>query len=222
MPQSGFTPIQLYRSSTASNTPSASDLQDGELAINTADEKLFFKNSSGVVKEIASSGGSVGDVAGPASATDGAIVAFDGTTGKLVKSAPLTANNVVIGNGTGAPNFVAPGTSGNVLKSDGTTWTSAAEAAGFPTPTIVSVSTAATSGQFLVAIAGSITITLPATPTAGDFVVVKDGTGAAATTTFTVARNGSNIASSATDLTFDKNFAEITMTYMDATIGWSV
>ena len=185
MPQSGFTPIQLYRSSTSSNTPSASDLVDGELAINTADEKLFFKNSSGVVKEIASSGGSTGDVAGPASATDGAIVAFDGTTGKLVKSAPLTSGNVVIGNGTGAPNFVAPGTVGNVLKNVGGNWTSAA--GGIDAPTIVSGNTNATSGQFLVASAGSITITLPAGPSAGDFVVVKDGTGAAATTTFTVA-----------------------------------
>jgi hypothetical protein len=221
MPQSGFTPIQLYRSSTSTNTPSASDLQDGELAINTADEKLFFKNSSGVVKTIASTAGTVGDVAGPASATDGAMVAFDGTTGKLVKSAPLTANNVVIGNGTGAPNFVAPGTSGNVLKSNGTTWASVADD-GFPAPTIVSGNTTATSAQFLVALAGSITITLPSSPSAGDFVVIKDGTGAAATTNFTVARNGSNIASSATDLTFDKNFAQITMTYMDATIGWSV
>ena len=220
MPQTGFTPIQLYRSSTSSNTPSASDLQDGELAINTADEKLFFKNSSGVVKEIGSSGGSTGDVAGPASATDGAIVAFDGTTGKLVKSAPLTSGNVVIGNGTGAPNFVAPGTVGNVLKNVGGNWTSAA--GGIDAPTIVSGNTNATSGQFLVASAGSITITLPAGPSAGDFVVVKDGTGAAATTTFTVARNGSNIASSASDLVFDKNFAEITMTYIDATIGWSV
>ena len=220
MPQTGFTPIQLYRSSTSSNTPSASDLQDGELAINTADEKLFFKNSSGVVKEIASSAGNTGDVAGPASATDGAIVAFDGTTGKLVKSAPLTSGNVVIGNGTGAPTFVAPGTVGNVLKNVGGNWTSAA--GGIDAPTIVSGNTNATSGQFLVASAGSITITLPAGPSAGDFVVVKDGTGAAATTTFTVARNGSNIASSASDLVFDKNFAEITMTYIDATIGWSV
>ena len=47
MPQSGFTPIQLYRSSTSSNTPSASDLVDGELAINTADEKLVFKTRRG-------------------------------------------------------------------------------------------------------------------------------------------------------------------------------
>jgi hypothetical protein len=53
-------------------------------------------------------------------------------------------------------------------------------------------------------------------------VVIKDGTGAAETTSFTVGRNSSNIASSASDLTFDKNFAEIVMTYINGTIGWSV
>lgn len=42
----------------------------------------------------------------------------------------LTANNVIIGNGTSAPLFVAPGTSGNVLTSNGTTWTSTAGATG--------------------------------------------------------------------------------------------
>ena len=77
-------------------------------------------------------------------------------------------------------------------------------------------------GEFVTATAGSITITLPASPSAGDTVTIKDGTGAAATTTFTVARNGSKIASSATDLVFDKNFAEVTMSYINGTIGWSV
>ena len=222
MPQSGFTPIQLYRSSTASATPSASDLQDGELALNTNDGKLFYKNSSGNLATLATSSGSAGDVTGPGVAVDSALVAMSGTTGKVIKSADLTLNNVILGNGTNAPQVVAPGANGNVLKSNGTTWTSTTEAAGFPQPQIISANTTATSAQFLVTLAGSITITLPASPSAGDFVVVKDGTGAAATTNFTVARNGSNIASSATDLTFDKNFAEITMTYMDATIGWSV
>jgi hypothetical protein len=41
----------------------------------------------------------------------------------------LTANNVLLGNGTSAPLEVAPGTTGNVLTSNGTTWTSAAPAA---------------------------------------------------------------------------------------------
>jgi hypothetical protein len=89
-------------------------------------------------------------------------------------------------------------------------------------PILKGTSYTAVVGEFIVASAGGITITLPATPSAGDTVTVKDGTGAAATTTFTVARNGSNIASSATDLVFDKNFAEITMSYIDGTIGWSV
>ena len=89
-------------------------------------------------------------------------------------------------------------------------------------PILKGTSYTANVGEFIVASAGGITITLPATPSAGDTVTVKDGTGAAATTTFTVARNGSNIAASATDLIFDKNYAEITMTYIDASIGWSV
>ncbi len=42
--------------------------------------------------------------------------------------ATLTANNVILGNGTSAPLFVAPGTSGHILTSNGTTWTSAAPA----------------------------------------------------------------------------------------------
>jgi hypothetical protein len=41
----------------------------------------------------------------------------------------LTANNVVLGNGTSTPLFVAPGTAGNVLTSNGTTWSSTTPAA---------------------------------------------------------------------------------------------
>lgn len=46
--------------------------------------------------------------------------------------ATLTANNVILGNGTSTPSFVAPGSSGNVLTSNGTTWQSSAPAGGSP------------------------------------------------------------------------------------------
>lgn len=49
----------------------------------------------------------------------------------------LTANNVILGNGANEPTFVAPGTSGNVLTSNGTTWTSAAPSGGGSTMTTV-------------------------------------------------------------------------------------
>jgi hypothetical protein len=41
----------------------------------------------------------------------------------------LTLNNVILGNGTSAPQFVAPGSNGNVLTSNGTTWQSTTPAA---------------------------------------------------------------------------------------------
>lgn len=44
--------------------------------------------------------------------------------------ATLTANNVLLGNGTSSLQAVAPGSSGNLLTSNGTTWTSAAPPAG--------------------------------------------------------------------------------------------
>jgi hypothetical protein len=52
----------------------------------------------------------------------GTLPVGNGGTG----AATLTANNVILGNGTSAPLFVAPGTNGNILTSNGTTWTSAA------------------------------------------------------------------------------------------------
>jgi hypothetical protein len=115
MAASGFTPIQLYRTTTASAAPTSGNLADGELAINTLDEKLYFKNSAGTVKLLASAAGSAGDVVGPASATDSALVAFNGTTGKLIKQA---ATVTVAQGGTGVT--TSTGT-GNVVLSNSPT-----------------------------------------------------------------------------------------------------
>jgi hypothetical protein len=62
-------------------------------------------------------------------------------------AATLTANNVLLGNGTSAPQFVAPSTSGNVLTSNGTTWTSVAGAYALTSGTAVD-STSGTSIDF--------------------------------------------------------------------------
>jgi hypothetical protein len=60
-------------------------------------------------------------------------------------AATLTANNVILGNGTSAVQFVAPGTNGNVLTSNGTTWASTTPAAG--PATYVRTAFTATAGQ---------------------------------------------------------------------------
>jgi hypothetical protein len=56
----------------------------------------------------------------------GTLPVANGGTG----AATLTANNVLLGNGTSALQAVAPGTSGNLLTSNGTTWTSASPPSG--------------------------------------------------------------------------------------------
>jgi hypothetical protein len=54
------------------------------------------------------------------------LPAINGGTGNNTNA----LNNVLLGNGTGALQTVAPGSSGNLLTSNGTTWASAAPAAG--------------------------------------------------------------------------------------------
>ena len=57
-----------------------------------------------------------------ATGVTGTLPVANGGTGATT----LTANNVILGNGTSAVQAVAPSTSGNVLVSNGTTWTSSA------------------------------------------------------------------------------------------------
>ena len=44
--------LQLKRKTNATGSPGSSDLAEGELAINTVDKKLFFKDSSNNIQEI--------------------------------------------------------------------------------------------------------------------------------------------------------------------------
>jgi hypothetical protein len=60
MAATGFTPISLYYTTTASAAPTAGNLVAGELAINTNDGVLYYKDSSGVVQSIASKAGNSG------------------------------------------------------------------------------------------------------------------------------------------------------------------
>ena len=106
MAQTGYTPISIYYSATTTNVPTAGNLVAGELAINTADGKLFYKDSSGVVQTLATKGGvgssattqviynSSGSLAGSANMT------FNGTTLTLANDASISG--LTVGKGGGA------------------------------------------------------------------------------------------------------------------------
>jgi hypothetical protein len=168
--------------------------------------------------------------ANPTEAGAGTVTSVGGTgtvNGITLTGTVTSSGNLTLGGTLGSVDLTSQITGTLPVANGGTNSTNinaARQEIALPALADVHTSTPATlvDGQYCVAGAGSITFTLPASPAVGDSVIIKDGTGAAATTSFTVGRNGSNIASSATDLTFDKNFAEITLTYIDGTIGWSV
>jgi hypothetical protein len=117
MAATGYTPISLYYSATASAAPTAGNLVAGELALNTNDGKLYYKDSSNAVQVIGTKGGvgsstttqvlynSSGLVVGSANLT------FNGTTltantigaftlGGTVAGGGNQINNVIIGTTT--------------------------------------------------------------------------------------------------------------------------
>ena len=86
-----------------------------------------------------------------------------------------------------------------------------------PVTGVTSVNVVATKDQYWVVDTAGKTVTLPATPTAGDCVsVVVNG----AFVDTIVARNGSNIMGLAEDITLDKNYAAMDFTFINATEGW--
>ena len=75
-------------------------------------------------------------------------------------------------------------------------------------------------GYFVNTTSGAITMTLPASPSAGDIVAFKDYAGTFVTNNLTIARNGSNLDGNAGDKAIDTNNTSMSLVYVDGTQGW--
>jgi hypothetical protein len=64
------------------------------------------------------------------------------------------------------------------------------------------------------------TLTLPASPTLGQEIVIFDATGTAGTNNITIARNGNNINSVADNAIIDVDKAAAVLIYTGSSIGW--
>lgn len=111
MSASGYTPIILYNSQTASNTPTGANLALGELAINTTDGVLYYKTTGGTVTPLAKAsviGGNFTNIVVSSTSQLGTVTAgtWNGTAigvgygGTGLTSTP-TNGQLDIGNGTG-------------------------------------------------------------------------------------------------------------------------
>ena len=112
--------IKIKRSAVAAKVPLTTDLDLGELAINTYDGKLYLKKDDGTesIVTVNTGGAGSGDVVGPGSSTDNAITRFDGVTGLLIQNSAATLDDYGVvsvsgANISGLTSFYAVATDGS-------------------------------------------------------------------------------------------------------------
>ena len=177
--------------------------------------------------------GAVAD-AGTALATGDQIHTFVTGQGYITGNETVTLSGDITGSGTTAIttsiasnavgadelNVTGNGTSGQVLASDGDgtfSWADAASGGGLTVSTISTNTTAVK--DYLYVLTASLTLTLPASPSAGDSIKIANFSNVASCV---IGRNSSNIMALAEDLTLNDTTARITLIYTDATRGWVI
>lgn len=205
--------------------------------------QVLTTNGSGTLSWSTPSGS--GDVVGPASATDSQIALFDSTTGKLIKAATTTgllkASSGVIAAAVSSTDY-APATTGTntqLLANNGS--------GGFSNVTVgsgltLSAGTLTASGggggltwqavqtTGFTAVAGNaypcnttsaaFTVTLPASPSAGNVITLTDYAGTWGTNNLTVNPNGLKIQGSTNNAVLSTNRGSVQLVYVDSTQGW--
>ena len=76
-------------------------------------------------------------------------------------------------------------------------------------------------GYFINTTSAAITMTLPASPTAGNYIAFVDYAGTFATNNLTIARNGNTIQGISANSILSTNKAAGLLVYVDATVGWT-
>jgi len=114
-----------------------------------------------------------------------------------------TSGQALITNGSGVLSFttISAGTSWQSVQTTGFT---ASAGRGYPCNT--------TSASF--------TVTLPASPSVGDYVQIVDYAGTFATNNITLGRNSNKIEGGTSDKKLTTNREAVTLTYVDSTQGW--
>jgi len=121
------------------------------------------------------------------------LPATDGTTGQVLST-----------NGSGVLSFITP--------SAGVAFQSAIKTSGF--------TAVAGEGYFCDTTSSAFTVTLPATPTAGNQVAIVDYAGTFATNNITLGRNSNKIDGGTSNKLLTTNREAVTLVYVDSTQGW--
>ena len=126
----------------------------------------------------------------------------------IVPNADGAANTIITTNASGTLSF----TDINTLVTGDITWNT--------TPQYNAITLVSGTGYFINTTLGPTTMILPASPSVGDFVALKDYAGTFGTNKLTIDRNGSNIQGQALNSDLTTNRASVVLQYIDATRGW--
>ena len=133
-----------------------------------------------------------------------------------------TSNLPTVPTTKGGTGLTAVGTAGQVLKSNGSTlsWGNVAGTIAWQSVQTGNFTATSNYGYPVNTTSGAITVTLPASPTAGDMISIIDYAGTSATNNITLATNGNKINGTTTNRVIQTNREGLTIVYADATQGW--
>lgn len=188
MSQTGYTPIQLYRSTTASTAPTAGNLAAGELAINTTDGKLYYKDTAGVVTLLSSKDAAAGAFTTLSASSTVSGVGFSnylasppaigGTTAAAITGTTITATAAFSGPHNGTVGATTPSTgafttlsaSSTVSGTGFSTYLASPPAIGGTTASTIRGTTITATTAFSGPLNGTVGATTPST---GDFTTLS-------------------------------------------------
>ena len=168
-------------------------------SVNTTTVNLIIDNQKEIrFRETTANGTNYVALKAPASVSSDltfTLPATDGTNGQAL-----------ITNGSGVLSFTT-------LSADGTAdWDTSVKTTGF--------TATANKGYFCDTTSSAFTVTLPATPSAGDEVIVLDYAGTFDTNALTISPNGNKIQGSTSSHTLNGEREGVRLVYIDSTQGW--
>jgi hypothetical protein len=139
---------------------------------------------------------------------------------KVNKISPRSGTTVTLGDS--GDTFTIP--SGATINNQGTATNFGATGSASWVTTVKTGDFTAVAGEgyFVNTTSGAITVTLPASPSAGAVVAVKDYANTWDSNACTLGRNGSNIGGEASDSILETEGLAVTLVFIDATKGWLV